>query len=76
VGANEWETALARRSRWKEERVKIDVPLSIPEEAEFPQYANKDQLGRWIWRHIQIPLLLFLVTTLKEGGIPHCEVNS
>ena len=56
--------------------MKIDVPLSIPEGAEFLQYANKDQLGRWIWRHIQIPQLLFLVTTLKEGGIPNCEVNS
>jgi flavin reductase (DIM6/NTAB) family NADH-FMN oxidoreductase RutF len=56
--------------------VKIDVPLPIPEGREFPDYEEKEQLGRWIWRQIQIPQLLFLVTTLKEDGIPNCEVNN
>ena len=57
--------------------MKIDVPLSIPEGVEFSEYrAAKEQLGRWIWRHIQIPQLMFLVTTLKEGGVPNCEVNN
>jgi len=56
--------------------MKVDVPVSIPEGVEFPEYKDKRQLRRWIWRHIQIPQLLFLVTTLKEGGIPNCEVNS
>jgi len=56
--------------------VKIDVPLSIPEGRDFPDYKAKKQLGRWIWRHVQIPQLLFLVTTLKENGVPNCEVNN
>ncbi len=56
--------------------MKLDVPLSIPEGLEFPEYEEREQLGRWIWRHIQIPQLLFLVTTLKENGIPNCEVNN
>jgi flavin reductase (DIM6/NTAB) family NADH-FMN oxidoreductase RutF len=56
--------------------VKIDVPLSIPGGHEFPDYKEREQLGRWICRHIQIPQLLFLVTTLKENGIPNCEVNN
>jgi flavin reductase (DIM6/NTAB) family NADH-FMN oxidoreductase RutF len=56
--------------------VKIDVPLSIPEGREFPDYEEREQLGRWIWRHVQIPQLLFLVTTLKENGLPNCEVNN
>jgi flavin reductase (DIM6/NTAB) family NADH-FMN oxidoreductase RutF len=56
--------------------MKVDVPMSIPEGVEFPEYKDKTQLGRWIWRHIQIPQLLFLVTTLKRDGIPNCEVNS
>jgi len=56
--------------------MKLDVPLSIPAGVEFPEYGAKEQLGRWIWRHIQIPQLMFLVTTLKEGGVPNCEVNN
>jgi len=56
--------------------VKIDVPLSMPEGRDFPDYKEREQLGRWIWRHIQIPQLLFLVTTLKENGIPNSEVNN
>lgn len=56
--------------------MKIDVPLSMPEGRSFPDYEETEQLGRWIWRHIQIPQLLFLVTTLKENGVPNCEVNN
>ena len=60
----------------KEGVLKLDVPLSIPDGVEFPGYGDPEQLNRWIWRHIQIPQLLFLVTTLKEGGAPNCEVNN
>ena len=56
--------------------MKIDVPLSIPDGVEFPEYGDPQQLNRWICRHIQIPQLFFLVTTLKEGGVPNCEVNN
>lgn len=56
--------------------MKIDVPLSIPEGREFPGYEEREQLGRWIWRHIQIPQPLYLISTLKRNGVPNCEVNS
>ena len=56
--------------------MKIDVPLSIPDGVEFPEYGDPEQLNRWICRHIQIPQLMFLVTTLKERGVPNCEVNN
>jgi flavin reductase (DIM6/NTAB) family NADH-FMN oxidoreductase RutF len=56
--------------------MKLDVPLSIPEGLEFPEYKDKRQLGRWIWRHIQIPQLVYLITTRKRNGLSNCEVNS
>ena len=56
--------------------MKIDVPLSIPDGIEFPRYANKEQLGRWIWRQIQIPQPMYLISTLKRNGVPNCEVNT
>jgi len=56
--------------------VKIDVPLSIPEGVSFPEYGREDQLRRWIWRQIQIPQPMYLISTLKPGGVPNCEANS
>jgi len=56
--------------------MKIDVPLAIPEDAEFPECEDRSQLDRWLWRHIQIPQLLYLITTLNADGSPNCEVNN
>lgn len=56
--------------------MKIDVPLAIPEGVDFPEYKDKEQLGRWIWRHIQIPQMMYLVTTVDEDGTANCEVNT
>lgn len=56
--------------------MKIDVPLEIPEGVDFPEYKNKEQLRRWIWRHIQIPQMMYLITTVDENGVPNCEVNT
>lgn len=56
--------------------MKLDVPLSIPKDAEFPEVKNKEQLNRWLWRHVQIPQILYLITTVNEAGVPNCEVNN
>jgi flavin reductase (DIM6/NTAB) family NADH-FMN oxidoreductase RutF len=56
--------------------MKIDVPLSAPKGVEFPEIQDKEQLNRWLWRHIQIPQIMYLITTVNEGGIPNCEVNN
>ena len=56
--------------------MKIDVPLAIPEDVDFPEYKDKEQLKRWIWRQIQIPQMMYLITTADENGIPNCEGNT
>jgi hypothetical protein len=56
--------------------MKIDVSLTIPEDVDFHEYKDKEQLKRWIWRHIQIPQMMYLITTVDEEGIPNCEVNT
>jgi flavin reductase (DIM6/NTAB) family NADH-FMN oxidoreductase RutF len=56
--------------------MKIDVPLSVPKGVEFPEVQDKEQLNRWLWRHIQIPQIMYLITTVSEAGVPNCEVNN
>ena len=56
--------------------VKIDVSLDIPDGVSFPEYKNKRQLRRWIWRHIQIAYPMYVITTVDENGVPNAEVNT
>jgi len=56
--------------------MKLDVPLDIPKDAAFPECKDKSQLKRWLWRHIQIPQLLYLITTRNADGTSNCEANN
>jgi flavin reductase (DIM6/NTAB) family NADH-FMN oxidoreductase RutF len=55
---------------------KIDVPVNIPDCVSFPEYRDKYQLRRWVWRHIQIPYPMYIITTNDENGVPNAEVNT
>jgi len=55
---------------------KIDIPVNIPEDVSFPEYKDKYQLRRWIWRHVQIPYPMYVITTIDENGVPNAEVNT
>jgi len=55
---------------------KVDVPIDVPEGVSFPEYRDKHQLRRWIWRHVQIPYPMYVITTIDENGIPNAEVNT
>ncbi len=55
---------------------KIDVPLDVPQGVDFPEYKDKHQLRRWIWRHIQIPYPMYVITTIDDDGVPNAEVNT
>ena len=56
--------------------MKVDIPLCVPQTAHFPQYKEKRQLDRWLWRIVQIPYPLYLITTVDEDDIPNVEVNT
>lgn len=55
---------------------KMDVPVNIPDGVNFSEYRNKYQLKRWIWRHIQIPYPMYIITTVDENGVSNAEVNT
>jgi flavin reductase (DIM6/NTAB) family NADH-FMN oxidoreductase RutF len=56
--------------------MKVSIPLCKPEDADFPEYRDKDQLDRWLWRIVQIPYPLYLITTVDENDVPNVEVNT
>lgn len=56
--------------------MKLDVPLSIPEGEDFPECESTEELNRWLWRHVQIPQLVYLITTVNPDGSSNCEVNN
>jgi flavin reductase (DIM6/NTAB) family NADH-FMN oxidoreductase RutF len=56
--------------------LKVPIPLCRPAEADFPEYPDKEQLNRWLWRIVPIPYPLYLITTVDEEGVPNVEVNT
>jgi len=56
--------------------MKVSIPLCKPEDTDFPQYRDKEQLNRWLWRIVQIPYPLYLITTVDENDVPNVEVNT
>lgn len=56
--------------------MKVNIPLCKPENVDFPEYPNKEQLNRWLWRIVQIPYPLYLITTVDENDVPNVEVNT
>jgi flavin reductase (DIM6/NTAB) family NADH-FMN oxidoreductase RutF len=56
--------------------MKVSIPLCRPEEVDFPEYRDKEQLNRWLWRIVQIPYPLYLITTVDENDVPNVEVNT
>lgn len=56
--------------------MKVNIPLCKPKDVDFPEYQNKEQLNRWLWRIVQIPYPLCLITTVDENDVPNVEVNT
>ena len=50
--------------------MKVDLPLTPPEEIEFPDFVG------WFHSNILIPSPLYIITTIDEQGIPNAQPNS
>ena len=50
--------------------MKVNIPLTPPEELEFPDFVG------WFHSNILIPYPLFIITTIDEHGIPNAQPNT
>jgi flavin reductase (DIM6/NTAB) family NADH-FMN oxidoreductase RutF len=50
--------------------MKVNIPLTPPEEVGFPDYVG------WFHSNILIPYPLYIVTTVDEHGIPNAQPNT
>ena len=50
--------------------MKVNIPLTPPEEIEFPDFVG------WFHSNILIPSPLYIITTVDEQGIPNAQPNT
>jgi flavin reductase (DIM6/NTAB) family NADH-FMN oxidoreductase RutF len=50
--------------------MKVNIPLTPPEEIEFPDFVG------WFHSNILIPSPLYIITTVDERGIPNAQPNT
>jgi flavin reductase (DIM6/NTAB) family NADH-FMN oxidoreductase RutF len=50
--------------------MKVNIPLTPPEELEFPDFVG------WFHSNILLPYPLYIVTTVDEHGIPNAQPNT
>jgi hypothetical protein len=50
--------------------MKVNIPLTPPQEVEFPDFVG------WFHSNILIPYPLYIVTTVDEQGIPNAQPNT
>lgn len=54
--------------------MKIDLPVKPPDDVK-PGWPEQFRLFSWLWAVIGMPTALFMITTLKENGLPNVQLN-